>query len=82
MVPDASKLHPVPEMLTFHDSMVANVFWAHRTLDRLDPGDSTVWASAALALLIGATILAERRSYRTPEPIRSGLEGTVVLDRE
>ncbi|AGN02736.1 hypothetical protein L593_13985 [Salinarchaeum sp. Harcht-Bsk1] len=71
LVPDASKLHAVPETLAFHDSILANVCWAHRTLDRLDPGDSTTWASAALLALFGATVLAERRSYRTPAPIAS-----------
>lgn len=82
LVPDASKLYASSGTLSFHDSIWANVCWGHRLLDRLDPGDSTLWASVAIAALLGATLLAEHRSYRTLEPIRTGLEDHSLLDRE
>lgn len=82
MVPDASKLYASGGTLSFHDSIWANAFWGHRLLDRLDPGDSTAWASVAVAALLGATMLAEFRSYRAVEPIRSGLEERGLVDGE
>lgn len=81
MIPDGSKLYASEGTIAFHDSTWANVFWAHQLLDRLDPGDSTVWASGAIAAFLAATMLAEYRSYRTVEPIRTGLEEHVVFDR-
>jgi hypothetical protein len=82
MVPDASKLYDSSETLAFHDSVWAELFWAHRSLDRLDPADSTVLATAALAMFFGATLLAERRSYSALESIRTGFEEYHLLDRE
>lgn len=82
MLPDASKLVDAPWTLAFHDSIWADLFWAHGTLDRLDPGDSTVWATVALGAFFGATMLAERRSYRTLEPVRTGFGGIHLRSRE
>lgn len=82
MLPDASKLHDSPDALAFHDSIWAELFWAHRALDRVDPTDSTIWATVALAAFFGATLLAERRSYRTPETVRSEFEEHSLLGQE
>lgn len=77
MVPDAGKLVTDPSVLAFHGSPWADLFWFHLTLDRLDPTDSTLPAAAAVAGLILVTLLAERRSYRTPEPIRAAVDEAV-----
>ncbi|GAB3681462.1 hypothetical protein GCM10028857_05720 [Salinarchaeum chitinilyticum] len=82
MVPDASKLLETSGTLGFHDSVWADLFWAHRALDRADPTDSTVWASVAVAAFLGATLIAEHRSYRTLEVVRAEFEEGSVLDRE
>lgn len=82
MLPDASKLYDSPTTLAFHDSILAELFWAHRALDRADPTDSTIWATVALAALFGVTLAAERRSYRTPEAVRSEFEERSLLGQE
>lgn len=82
MVPDASKLVESPGTLAFHDSIWADLFWAHRTLDRADPTDSTLWASVAVAAFLGATLLAEHRSYRALDAVKTGLEERTPLDGE
>lgn len=82
LVPDGSKLYASEGTLAFHDSIWADVFWGHRLLDGLDPGDSTLWASAAIAAFLAATMLAEYRSYRSVAPIRAGLEEHGLVDGE
>jgi hypothetical protein len=81
-VPDGSKLYASEGSLAFHASIRANVFWGHRLLDGLDAGDSTLWASAAVAALLAATMLAEYRSYRTVGAVRSGLHEYGLVDGE
>lgn len=73
MVPDVEKLVDHPTVQDFHYSIWADVFWAHGTLDRIDSGDSTIVASAAVAVLLAVTLVAEHRSYRVPEPIAEEL---------
>lgn len=82
MIPDASKLLESSTTLAFHDSIWADLFWAHRTLDRADPTDSTVWASVAVAGFLIATVIAERRSYRALESVRTGPDDHALLDRK
>lgn len=67
MVPDGYWISPVfgPELAGVHDSMLAELFWAHRTLDLADPTDSNVVAAGMVALLLVSTLLAERRGYRS-----------------
>lgn len=62
MVPDAAKLVDRPCLRSFHRSRLADTFWLHRTLDRLDRSDSSRVAAVALAVFL-VTALFERRSY-------------------
>lgn len=66
MLPDGYWLLPVfqRELYVLHHSPVADLFWLHRQLDRLDPGDSPVVATLLLAVLVVATAVAEHRDYR------------------
>lgn len=82
LVTDGSKLYASEGSLAFHDSVWANVFWGHQLLDGLDAGDSTLWASTAVATFLAATLLAEYRSYRTLGPIRAGLDEYGLVDDE
>ncbi|WP_247000835.1 hypothetical protein [Halosolutus gelatinilyticus] len=72
-VPDAVKLVQHPALAALHEHPIADVFWFHRTLDRLDETDSVAVASAALAIFIVVTSLLERRAYRAPESIHERL---------
>jgi hypothetical protein len=73
MVPDAGKLVADPAVLAFHGTRWADLFWFHRTLDRLDPTDATLPAAVAVSGFIVVTLAAERRAYRTPAPIRNAV---------
>jgi len=65
-------LDPVPAIqsawkATLHDSVLANVFWFHRVIDRADPGDRVVYSMtmwAVLLVVLVATELAIRRQRR------------------
>lgn len=72
MVPDAHWVAPVggDVLYAFHGSALANLFWFHRALDSLDPGDSKAVAAAMVALLLVATALAEHREYRALSRVR------------
>ncbi|WP_254768302.1 hypothetical protein [Salinilacihabitans rarus] len=82
MVPDAYKVLPLPlpvaeeHLAAFHASPLADVFWLHRTLDRLDPTNSGRVAAALLACFVAATLLSEWRSGRSG--LASGREATPV----
>jgi hypothetical protein len=67
MVPDLHWVSPVAreELRAFHYTPFADLCWFHRTLDRADPGDSKAVAALALACFLVATVLAERRDYRS-----------------
>lgn len=75
MLPDFHWVSPVyaVELKGIHGSVLTNVFWFHHALDTNDPTDSKAVAAVFLALLILATALAERRSYRALEPIREAV---------
>lgn len=72
MIPDSYWVFPAytEELRALHDSPLANVFWFHRFLDLSDPADSPRVAAVALAGLLVATVLAERRQYRTLARVR------------
>jgi MoxR-like ATPase len=76
MVPDAHWVSPVAaaSLKRAHGSPLADLFWFHRALDAGDPTDSKAVAAAALAGLLLATALVERREYRTPERVRAAAE--------
>ncbi|MBX0287502.1 hypothetical protein [Haloarcula salinisoli] len=73
MGPDFHQVSPVAReaLFEFHSSPWADLFWFHRTLDTLDATDSNTVAAVLLSGFILTTLVAERRSYRTP---------TVVVD--
>jgi hypothetical protein len=50
------------------------VFWFHRRLDVVDASDSAAVGAVAIAALIVATALAERRSYRALDTVRRRVE--------
>lgn len=66
MVPDAQQVAPVAResFEQLHDSAWANLFWFHRSFDRLDPDESMYFAAVMLALFGAATLVAEWRHYR------------------
>ncbi|SEO66188.1 hypothetical protein SAMN04487948_10442 [Halogranum amylolyticum] len=66
LVPDAAKLRPTSRTLVaFHDGQWADIFWLHRTLDRLDATDSPRVSALLVAVFLVVTLLSERRAYRT-----------------
>lgn len=50
-----------------HDSMLADVFWFHRVIDRLDPGDRPIYAVTMLAVFLLVFSVTELWIYRTSE---------------
>lgn len=72
MLPDAHLLVPdrIPALRALHYSRAADLFWFHRTLDRLDERDSIRAGVLAIGLYAIVTAIAERRGYRTPESVR------------
>lgn len=78
MLPDIHWISPIAraQLRAFHASPVADIFWFHRTLDRLDPSDSKLIAAGVLAFFILTTMLAEHRSYRAPPAVRDTLTTT------
>lgn len=74
MLPDVHWVSPVAkqQLHTIHQtSLWADFFWLHRTLDRIDPTDSKTTAAVLLAFFILTTAIAEHRSYRIPDIIKS-----------
>ncbi|WP_331233497.1 hypothetical protein [Natronorarus salvus] len=70
LIPDAAKLVPHPLLRRFHRCLWADLFWFHRTLDRLDEEDSARIGALSLSVLLTITALLERRSYRVSRPDR------------
>jgi hypothetical protein len=83
MVPDFHQVSPVAaaQLKQFHQtSPWIDLFWLHRTLDTLDPTDSTRVASVFVALFIGATLFGEWWGYRTPKRVRDAYEDYLDID--
>lgn len=83
MVPDFHWVSPVANrgLHRIHEtSPMTDLFWFHRTLDRLDPTDSKSIAALFIAIFIVATVTAEHRSYRVPERVKAAYD--VGLDAD
>lgn len=76
MVPDAHWVSPLfeSELYALHQSALADAFWFHRTFDALDTTDSKAVAAGMVALLLVATVLAERRQYRALRVVRERVD--------
>lgn len=76
MVPDLHQVTPVyeAEFAAVHGSPVTDVFFLHYTLDAVDPANSNRWAAVAVAALLLATAIAERREYRALRRVRDAVE--------
>jgi hypothetical protein len=77
MVPDFHQISPVATEQLRHihqTSPWTDVFWLHRTLDTLDPTDSTRVAALFIALFIGTSLFAEWWGYHSPKRIRAARE--------
>lgn len=68
MVPDAHWLSPIAyrRLAALDASMWADLFWFHRTLDRLDPTDSKATAGVCIAFFVAATVCTEFWRARAP----------------
>ena len=75
MLPDAHLVVPdrIPGLRAFHYSRAADLFWFHRTLDRLDERDSIRVGVLAIGLHTVVTAVAERHGYRSAETVRRTL---------
>lgn len=74
MLPDFHWVSPVfkQQLHTIHQtSPWMDLFWFHRILDRVDLTDSKAVAAVFLAFFVLTTAIAEHRSYRTPELVKS-----------
>jgi hypothetical protein len=83
LVPDLHWVSPVARrrLHRIHESSpVTDLFWLHRTLDRVDPADSKTVAAALVAALLLATALAEWRGRRSPGTTDSSREPTPDSD--
>ena len=69
MLPDAAKLVDHDAVYAFHYTRWADLFWGHRTLDRVDGDDSTLLGAVAVAALVLVTAVVENRSYRSPRTV-------------
>ena len=77
MVPDFHWVSPVAnaQLRQIHEtSLLTDLFWFHRTWDRVDPTDSKLVAAGLVALLLVATAVAERRSYHAPAVVVDTVE--------
>lgn len=72
MVPDAHHLSPVyvTRLKALHDSVLANLFWAHRFFDAADPADTNEAALLAVAFFLAATVVAETAEYYFGTPVQ------------
>ncbi|AGB31235.1 hypothetical protein C488_01294 [Natrinema pellirubrum DSM 15624] len=74
MLPDFHWISPIAaeRLRELHQtSALTDIFWLHRTWDRLDPTDSKPIAAGLLAVLFVATAIAERREYRVPRSVET-----------
>jgi len=85
MIPDFHQVSPVAReaLFEFHQSSPwADLFWFHRTLDTLDATDSNAVAAALLSVFILTTVVAERRSYRTPTAVADSYETYLDIETD
>ncbi|GAB3669065.1 hypothetical protein [Halopiger thermotolerans] len=83
MLPDFHWVSPIAkqQLHTIHQtSLWTDLFWFHRTLDRMDPTDSKTVGATMLTLFLLATAIAEHRSYRVPDVVESTYDA--YLDTE
>lgn len=74
VLPDLHWVSPVfqQQLRTFHHtSVLTDLFWFHRILDRLDPSDSKMIATVLLAVLILISAVVEHRDHRIASPDES-----------
>lgn len=74
MIPDFHWISPIAaqRLRDLHQtSVLTDLFWLHRTWDRLDPTDSKLIAAGLLAFLFAATAIAEHREYQVPEAVET-----------
>jgi hypothetical protein len=66
MIPDAHHVIPAHtgRLRALHDSGLMNLFWGHRYLDVVDPGDGAAAAAAAVGFMSVVTLLVEVRAAR------------------
>lgn len=79
MIPDAHWVIPIfgTEIYTLHNSVAADIFWLHRTLDKIDTGDSRAVGALMLGLFIGVSFVVERWDYAQLE---RDSEGAASID--
>lgn len=65
MIPDAHWVSPIfqTEVYSLHNSVIADVFWLHRTLDVVDLQDSPRLGALMLGLFIGVSTVSEHWNY-------------------
>ena len=82
LIPDLQQLEPLsgPTAAAFHDSGLADLFWFHRTLDVLDPGDSALVAGALVAVFVVVTAVSEYWDYRPPAAVADVTDGLQSTD--
>lgn len=64
LVPDLGSLTHLPLFPSLETTPWADIFWAHRTLDRLDPKDSMLFGVATAVVFLVVLAIAERDGYR------------------
>lgn len=77
MAPDLHWVSPIAEQQfhRFHQTVQwTDIFWLHRTWDRIDPTDSKSIGAVLFASLIVATAVAERRNYQAPVFVKSAFK--------
>lgn len=85
MLPDFHQVSPVAaeQLRGIHQNSVwTDVFWLHRSMDRLDPADSNSVAAAVLAGLIVATLVSERRDYQATESVEAVYDSLLETDSD
>lgn len=80
MLPDAHNVSPLftEQLRQLHyASPWMDVFWFHRTLDRVDAANSNAFAVVMLAWFIGMTMVAERRDDRAASLVLAAYESSI-----
>jgi len=83
MLPDLHWVSPIAtqQLYQWHRTSVwTDLFWLHRTWDRVDPTDSTATAAGLVVFLLLATAIAEYRNYRAPLVVESAYQSYIDAD--